>query len=765
MRSPLACLALLSALTACAPPASTPAPRAAAAPATPSPAPGPAPAASARPPILGPEASAVTFDRMAKFGEPGWHVPRGFAYSPDGKLLTWLASEKQDEQMALFAFDLQAKSARVLLRAGDLAREEKPLSREEELRRERQRKRIQGITAYTWARRAPVLLVPHGGDIFLRGADGAIVRLTSTPAPEIDPQICEGGEKVAFVRDGELFVIDVATRRETQLTRGAPAGVTRGLSDYVGQEEFGEQSGFWLSPRCDRLAYLEVDERGVDQHPILGYRDGKPDLMQQRYPSAGTKNPAVRAGVLDLKTRRTTWLTWPKGKDAEERYMVRFAWSPDGGALWLQTLDREQKRLALVRADPATGATTEALVETSKTYLDPGDLHLLERSPRLLWTTVMGGHRHLELRDAASGARLAQLSSGEWDVNGIEAVDEERGRVLFTGSRDTPLEGHLYAVPLAGGAVTRLTSPAADHHVKVSRSGGGWIDLRSSLLEPPQIAIHGADGATLGAIPTPRDPEIDALRLRAPELVTVRGPSGDTLHGALLKPRVMEPGKRYPVVVMVYGGPGAQMVRNSWYPRLLWQHLADRGFAVFQLDNRGSGGRGPAFEAALYGHLGEVELADQLAGVEHLRAQDWVDPDRIGIYGHSYGGYMAALALLKAPDRFRVGVSASPVSDWRLYDTGYTERFLGLPDRNAAGYQASSLLPLAPNLRGKLLLVHALMDENVHFQNSADLIDALVAADRTFDLLVLPGERHGYRNPATKRYVTRRVVDYFVEHL
>lgn len=770
MRSTPAFVALLSALaSACSPPAAAPAPRAAAqAPAMPASPAAPAGPDAARPRILGPEASAVSLDRIAKFGEPGWHIPRAFSFSPDGKLLTYLMSETRDEQMALFAFDLQTKTQTLLVRASDILKNGNRLSREEELRQERQRKRIQGVTAYAWARRAPVMLLPHGGDVFVRSASGAITRLTETPAPEIDPQICEGGEKVVFVRGSELFVVDVATKRETQLTRGAPEGVTRGLSDFNGQEEFEEPSGFWLSPGCDRVAFLEVDERGVASYPVLGYRDGKPDLMQQRYPEAGQKNPAVRAGILDLKTKKTTWLSFPKGKENEERYLGRFSWSPDGKALWLQTLDREQKRLALLRADPASGALAEVVVETSPTWVEFAGMRHLERSPRFLWTSVVDGHQHLELRDAATGARAARLTSGAWDVHGIASVDEERGRVLFTGSRDTPLESHLYAVPLAGGEParpTRLTKERGDHHTHARRDGRLYLDIHSAIDRAPKIDIRDADGAAVGAIATPPDPEVEALRLRPLELVSLKGPSGDTLHGALLKPRAMEAGKRYPVVVMVYGGPGAQAVRNRWSPRLVWQHLADRGFVVFELDNRGTAGRGPAFEAPIYGKLGEVELADQVAGVEYLKTLPFVDGSRVGIYGHSYGGTLAALALFKAPEHFKVGVSGSPVTDWRLYDTGYTERFMGLPAKNGAGYKATSLLEMAPGLRGKLLLVHALMDENVHFQHTAELIDALVAADRTFDLLVLPGERHGYRNPGTKRYVNRRVIDYFVEHL
>ncbi|NUO82903.1 DPP IV N-terminal domain-containing protein, partial [candidate division KSB1 bacterium] len=245
-------------------------------------------------------------------------------------------------------------------------------------------------------------------DVFLRGADGAVTRLTDTAEPELDPQICDDGQKVVFARGAELFAVDVATRRETQLTKGAPEGVTRGQSDFNGQEEFDEPSGFWLAPGCDRVAYLEVDERAVAVHPVLGFRGGKPDLMQQRYPAVGQKNPSVRAGILDFKTKRTTWIERPA--PGAERYLGRFAWSPDGKVLWLQSIDRAQQHLTLDRVDAATGKLTTVLEEPSSTWIDFAEFRLLERSPRLVRTATVAGHTHLELRDAATGARVAALT-------------------------------------------------------------------------------------------------------------------------------------------------------------------------------------------------------------------------------------------------------------------------------------------------------------------------------------------------------------------
>jgi dipeptidyl-peptidase-4 len=712
--------------------------------------------------ILGPEKSAIPLERLSRMPEPGWSVPRRPGYSPDGKLVTYLASESGDNNLALFAFDPATRASRVLLRASDLPGSTRPISREEELRRERQRQRSVGIVSYAWARKANVMLIPSGGEVFVRGADGKIARLTETDEPELDPQICDNGERVAYVRGRELFVMDVATRKETRLTEGAPEGVTRGQSDFLAQEEFDEPSGFFWSPGCDRIAYLEVDERGVGEAPVLGYRGGQADLMMQRYPLPGAANPKVRAGIVDLKTKKTTWLKWP----AEgERYMARFQWAPDGGALFAQALTRDQKRLALVRVDPKSGEAKELVTESSTTWVDFAGMTLLERSPRFLWTTAKDGHTHLELRDAATGALVKPLTAGAWDVAGVGRVDEAGGRVFLTANKDAPLDRQLYSVPLEGGEVRRWTEEPGVHMTGVDRGARLMVDMHSALDRPPRVVIRELGGSALGELPVPPDPDLEKLGLRKPEIVPVQAAGGETLYGELLPPRNIEPGKRYPVVVMVYGGPGVQTVLNAWGPKLLWQHLADRGFVVFAIDNRGTSGRGPAFASNLHLKAGDIELTDQIAGLDAIGKLPYVDTSRVGIYGHSYGGFMATLALLKAPDRFHVGVAGAPVTDWRLYDSAYTERYLGTPKENAAAYDTADLTKLAGNLRGKLFLIHALMDENVHFQNSAQLIDALVAANKRFDLLVLPGERHGFRAPAARRYVTERVIDYLIENL
>ncbi len=713
--------------------------------------------------ILPEDKSPVTFERMAAFPDPGWNVPLSVSFSPDKKSLVYLASEGEAGlEKALFTFDLEKKAARLLFRAKDLLPADKPLSREEELRRERTRQRTTGVTSYVWAESENAMVVPLGGDLFFRAADGKSAQLTRTDDPEIDPKLCKKGEKVVFVRGSELFAIDTATKKEVALTKGAPPGVTHGQSDFNGQEELDEESGFWISPTCEKVAYLEVDERHVGVHHVLGYRQKKQDLMEQRYPASGEKNPVVRIGIADVASKKTTWVKLP---DDKERYYGRFAWAPDGSALFFEGLSRDQKSVTLYRADSKVGAATELATVTSPVWVELSEVRMLEKSPALLWSAPKDGHNHLETRDRATGKVVTQLTQGPWDVTSVQAIDEEQGLVYFTATKESPIERHLYKVPLKGGEPVRLTAERGVHATQVSPKGGVYVDIHSARDRAPQAAVRDLTGAIVGALPVPADKDMDALKLRPREMVSFKGPSGDTLYGALLKPRDVQPGSKHPVVIHVYGGPGVQTVFDMWSPSLFWQHLADRGFVVFQVDNRGSTGRGPAFEHPIANQLGKVELEDQLAGVSYLKTLPFVDASRIGIYGASYGGFMTALAMFKAPDVFKVGVSAAPVTDWQLYDTAYTERYMGTPKGNAAGYEASDLTKMVGGLTGKLLLIHALMDENVHFQSSAQLIDALVAATKPFDLLVFPGERHGYRSPPARKYALRKVVTYFADNL
>lgn len=711
--------------------------------------------------VLPVTASPIDFARIAAFPAPGGQVPRRPSFSPDGNLLTFLQSDSEGEQMALFALEKGKSTPTLLLRAAQLVQAGKKLSREEELRRERQRKRISGVTHYAWAKNKNVLMLSLMGNVYARDESGKIEQLSNNPAPDIDPKICSDASKVAFSRSRELYMVHRATKEEVQLTRGAGPNVTRGQSDFNMQEEFDEPSGLWWSPSCDRLAYLEVDETKVGRIPVMGYRKGA-DLQHHRYPRTGTTNPTTRLGIMDIETKQTLWVDLPKDKnfDPNDNYLGRLHFGQDGKNLFLQRLSRNQKHLALVRVDIATGKAEHILEHHDSSWTAMTKMRPLSGDQlALIWP--LQERNHLVLVDGRSGKVNRQLSQGDFDV--FDLVDADAEAVMFIANKDAVLDRSLYRADHEGNT-TRLSKEPGVHSVTGSLRHG-FVDIHSARDRFPRAEVFKPDGTRYATLEVPKDKDFEKLALRTPEFISIERKAKPTLYGAMLKPRNHKPGQRYPAIVMVYGGPHVQTVTNQYNPRLLWQHLADRGFVVFQIDNRGSSGRGHAFESPIYHRMGEVELADQLEGLDWLQEQQFVDKERCGIYGHSYGGYMALMAMFKAPLRFKAAVSGSPVVDWRYYDTGYTERYMSTPANNPEGYATTELSHHASALQGKLFIIHALMDENVHFAHTAKAIDALIAADKDFDLMVFPGERHGYRSPQARRYAYRRVVDYFANEL
>ena len=732
-------------------------------PTTPGPPSGTASASSNDAPILPESAAAIGFARMAKYPEPGWQTPRLIRFSPDGKIVTFLQSESQSDEMALFELALDEKGAtpEVLLRGSELATK-KESSLAQELRDERQRKKITGITEYVWAKKAKVLVIPYEGDVYLRDASGKIDRITSTEEPEIDPQICADGSRLAYVRGSEIYTYDLAAKKEAALTHGAKPGVTRGQSDFNGQEEFDEPSGLAFSPDCKKLVYWEVDESAVKEVPVMGFRKGAANLMNQKYPLTGGKNPKVTLEIADVASKRSTPVSLP---DGGERYLGRMHFSDDGAALFLQSIPRSQKELEIIHVALATAKARVLFHETPPAWAEMSDMRLAKNDKELVFVSEKDGHAHLRRLDAASGADLGFLTAGAWDVTDLVGYDAASTTLFFSATKGAPTGKQLFSIGLSGGEPKALSSERGTHDVSFSDTTRSFVDVHSASDRPPAAVVRSLDGAVAATLPVSRDADFDALRIRVPDAITVPIANGVELYGKVLAPRQLDPSKRYPLIVMVYGGPGYATALDRWSPLPQWQHFADRGFFVMQVDNRGSSARGPGFAKAIAGHLGQIELDDQLAALDFALNKYPVDPRRVGIYGHSYGGFMAALAMLKAPGRFRAGVAGSPVTDFRTYDTGYTERYMGTPEANVAGYDATDLTKLAGKLEGDLFVIHALMDENVHFENTARLIDALVAAQKPFDLLVFPGERHGYRSPIAKEYASRRVVAFFADKL
>lgn len=705
-------------------------------------------------------------EEVARLPLPGMAIPGEFAFSPNGRWIGYLYSPDSGLVRQLFCYDPQ-NGAAVPLAVFQSASEEE-LGAEERLRRERQRRYELGVTSFSWLPDGDKVLIPMPDGLYLlENPQSEPRRLVERRGQAIqDPQLSPDGRWVAYVRSGEIWVAAVGGGEERQITRDASGRVTHGLAEYIAQEEMGRGRGFWWSPDSRRIAFCEVAEGHIPLYHIVhqGKEETGPETEEgHRYPFAGEANARVRLGVIAVEGGETTWMDLGDDPDI---YLARVDWLADG-SLAAQIETRRQTRLSLVKFDPVSGAGSLLLAENSALWINLNDLFKPLKDGRFLWGSERTGYRHLYLYEK-DGSLDRQLTHGEWMVDCLEGVDEDQGVVYFSATKDSPLERHLYAINLASDELRRVTQAAGMHQVVLDIPNRRYIDTFDSLAQPPTISLRSlADDNLLQTIFTPNDVRLADLGLQPPQVISLQSRDGVRLYGLIFQPPADFGAGPYPTLVQVYGGPHAQLVTNSWRSTIYMraQYLSSQGFLVFVLDNRGSARRGLEFEGAIYHHLGHLEVQDQVDGVRWLVSQGLTDPRRVGVFGWSYGGYMALMCLGLAPETFQAAVAGAPVTAWDGYDTHYTERYLGLPKENPAGYRSSSALNHVSGMRGQLLLVHGLIDENVHFRHTARLINALIENHQHYELMLFPDERHGPRRLADRVYLEERLRDFFLEHL
>jgi dipeptidyl-peptidase-4 len=700
------------------------------------------------------------------FSDPDLNGPRarGVKLSPDGSLVTWLQGETQDQNtLDLWAADAGGGAPIKLIDAAQLAPQPKALSEAEKSRRERMRLRERGVVEYDWDDEGKRIVIPLDGDLYLfERADGKVRRLTNTPGDEIDPHVSPHGRFITFVRDQNLYVMELASGRERALTTGGRGTLSYGSAEFVAQEEMGRHSGYWWSPDETRLAFTKVDESGVDIVPRLDIGAEGTVVVPQRYPRAGRPNAVVELYVEAADGDRRVRIDLGSDRDI---YLARVAWSADGKNLYVQRQTRDQKRLDLLEADPATGRTHVLLTETSAHWIELNDDFHPLLDGRFLWGSERSGFKHLYLYDR-QGRLIRQLTSGDWGVDEVTAVDAARGRVLFAASKDTPLERQLYAVSIdQPGEPVRLTTGEGWWTLAGAASGKSFVGTYSDPRTPPRTGFFDAQGKLMRWIePNALDqthPYFRYLdRLRTPTYGTIKASDGSDLIYAISTPPGFDPTKKYPVIVSVYGGPHSQTIKKQW-GALTDQLLLEEGYVLFRLDNRGSYNRSVAFKTALDRRLGTVETEDQLAGVAYLKTLPYVNPARIGVTGWSYGGFMTLSLLTVEASPFAAGAAGAPPVDWRLYDTHYTEQFMGTPEQNPEGYRAAEIAPKLDRMKGSLLLLQGMADDNVSFENSTRVMTALQAKSRPFELMLFPGERHGLRGNARQLMLWRTYLDFF----
>jgi dipeptidyl-peptidase-4 len=680
------------------------------------------------------------------YGDPPavGRLPGSPAWSPDGSAVAFLrrsVSAGREPGNELWLHEIQGHRERPLVADRDT-----------------------NVTAFAWAG-AGTLVFAAGGDLHAVGLDGKRRALTSTEEAEGDFAVSEDGARAAFRRGHDLFVVDVATGAEKQVTRGGTEERPFGAVTWVYGEEFGTERGFGLSADGSRLWFFHTDESAAPRRVVLENAAG--DVRRQVYPRAGEPNPAVRVGAADLSAAEPApvWLDTGSGPDV---YLPQVAWRPDG-RLSVTRLDRLQTVVEILSCDPAGGACETILEERDPRWVNlAGPPVFFGNKGEFLWISERDGFAHIHRFDG-KGRPKGQLTGGEWAVSGISAVDETAGVVYFTGNAGNPLSQGVFRVGLDGKGLTRVSPEGGVHEADFSPDRRLFVDVHSALGRIPRAELFRVEGrkTILAATLAPRELGAYAADDVTDEVVEIRAADGTPLLSQLTRPVHMEPGRRYPVVVYVYGGPHAQVVRDHFRSTFQpWRDLmARRGVLVFSVDGRGSGGRGREFEAAIHRNLGEIELADQLAGVAWLKRRPDVDGARIGVFGWSYGGTMVLAALLRTEGVFACGAAVAPVTDWREYDTAYTERYMQRPEDNPEGYERTALVPLAGKLSVPLLLVHGLADDNVHFVSTARLIDALVDAGRLFEVMVYPGKDHGITGPKHRPHLFSALTRFFERHL
>jgi dipeptidyl-peptidase-4 len=699
--------------------------------------------------------------------------------SPDGTRVTFLRGKDSDRnRLDLWEYDIASGQTRLLVDSSVVLPGSETLSDEEKARRERQRiAAYSGIVDYQWAPDGRALLFPLGGELHFydldRSGAAAVRKLTAGGGFATDPRISPRGGFASFIRGRNLWVIDLASGEEIQLTFDGSDTIGNGVAEFVADEEMDRHTGYWWAPDDSAIAFARIDESQVPVQKRHEVHADRTDVIEQRYPAAGDRNVAVQLGVIAPRaSARPQWIDLGAERDI---YLARVDWR-DPERLTFQRQSRDQKTLELVEATLASGQQRTLVTETSSTWVP---LHTSLRflpDGRFLWSSERSGFQHLYLA-SGDGATLTPLTSGDWAVDELLAIDAQAGYAWFAATRDSVLERNIYRVPLSGGPIERLSQAQGTHAASFARNASVYVDSWSSPQTPPQIELFRNDGTRLATLlhndlDDPRHPYAKYRDAQRPVVFgTITAADGSTpLHYSLIKPDGFDPEHKYPVVVFVYGGPATQTVTRAWPSRgdaLFNQYLAQQGYVVFSLDNRGTPRRGRDFGGALYGKQGTVEVADQLRGIEWLKAQPWVDPARIGVHGWSNGGYMT-LMLLARTDAFACGVAGAPVSDWALYDTHYTERYMGLPASNPDGYRDARVLTHIDGLVGadapKLLLVHGMADDNVLFSNATAVMSALQQRGQPFELMAYPGAKHGLSGKdALHRY--RLAEDFFARCL
>jgi dipeptidyl-peptidase-4 len=629
-------------------------------------------------------------------------------------------------------------------------------------------RRLANRASYELNRDETAILLNWANDLFYYELGGTkALRLTNNPEAEVGETFSPNGRMIAFVRGNNIFVYDIAQDRERRLTTDGSDKVLNGRLDWVYQEELygrGNFEAYWWSPDSTMLAYLRLDENRVPDFTVVDHIPVDQGIEITPYPKAGDANPEVKLGVVNAAGGPTRWMDTYKYQPADF-LIVRVIWTPDSKKVVYQAQNREQTYLDLNFADAQSGKMNTAFRETSRAWVEVIDNPSWLNDGSFIWQSERSGWRHL-YHYAANGKLIRQVTDGKWEVRALEGIDEKNGLAYFTGTEHSHIAVQAYRAKLDGSGVTRLTVTAGSHSVDVSPTFNFFIDRWSDVNNPTQVRLYNVDGKSVRTIEENKVQALSQFRLSKPEFLQIKARDGFILEAMMIKPPDFDPSKKYPVMEFTYSGPHAPQVRNGWGGNTYMWHqlLAQKGYIIWVCDNRTASGKGVESAWPVYKNFGELELRDLEDGLTWLKSKPYVDGSRIGIWGWSYGGYMTSYALTHSKS-YKIGIAGGTVSDWRNYDTIYTERYMQTPQNNPEGYRKSSPVHAAKDLHGTILLIHGAIDDNVHMTNTIQFAYELQKAGKQFQLMLYPKSRHGITDPVLLKHMRSMMTEFILANL
>ena len=720
----------------------------------------------------------LTIEAIFAPGSITGRTPEGLRWTPDQKSFSYIQRDDSGEHAQLWLVDATTGEAKVLIGEAKLAKLAPSI---ESIKDDRQKDQItrHHVAPYYWTPDSKHLLFTPHGQLWLYDLQaGTAVEISPSSDPVRDPKFSSDGKRLAYVREHNLYVQMLNQRFPKQLTRSNGSGgekndanILSGEVDWVYAEELAVRSNYFWSPDNSRIAFLQMDEAKVPTYPISDWMPVHPTVDYQKYPKAGDPNPVVRLGLVNSNGANPQWISLTDDTDI---YIPRFGWL-NRNTLWAEVLNRHQDTMDLYFIDAGSRKSRKVLTESAPdSWVKVNDdFTVMESKGEFLWTSWRDGHTNIYLYSYDKNSPLAadaklerRLTSGDFEVLGIQSVDMENGIVFFNCNKDDPRQQQIYSVKIDGSGLRRISMEDGFHDPTFSGNGAAYLDNYSALLTPNRFSICRTSGECR---PFAELKSVKDFGLTEPKELTFKGENGTTLYGRLLLPPNATPREKIPVIVNIYGGPGAQVVVDEWSrwagaSPLFAQILARDGFAVFSVDNRGTPGRSRTFQTAIRHQYGDIELRDQLTSLDQLFAEyPQLDRDSVGIWGWSNGGSMTLYALTHS-ERFRAGASVAPVTDWHDYDSIYTERYLGLPADDPNVYE-NPIAKFADRLHGALLLAHGTEDDNVHLQNSVQMIDALIRGGKQFRFMAYPNKTHGIEGPEYRIHLFHMIEDHFEREL